>query len=136
MPAPFIDPQAFATLQAKAASIGIHLAISSAENGEEALIASRQPLGRQQDHLECWILGSAEEVERLLAELGRLSASNAALQRNKKADATFIARAALAGFELVRLADGSWFASRWGMFRGLADDVEVERFLSVVGAPE
>lgn len=53
-----------------------------------------------------------------------------------KSDATFIARAALAGFELVRLADGSWLASRWGMFRGLADDVEVERFLCVVGAPE
>lgn len=53
-----------------------------------------------------------------------------------KINATFVARAALAGFELVKLADGSWLASRWGMFRGLADDVEVERFLGVVGAPE
>lgn len=136
MSAPRLEDKAFATLQAKATSIGIHLAISSAENGEEALIASRQPLDRQHDHLECWTLGSAEEVERLLAELGRLPASNAALQRNKKADATFIARAALAGFELVRLADGSWLASRWGMFRDLADDEQVERFLSAVGAPE
>lgn len=52
-----------------------------------------------------------------------------------KSDATFIARAALAGFELVKLADGSWLASRWGMFRDLADDQAVERFLSAVGAP-
>lgn len=52
-----------------------------------------------------------------------------------KGDATFIARAALAGFELVKLADGSWLASRWGMFRDLADVEQVERFLSAVGAP-
>lgn len=52
-----------------------------------------------------------------------------------KSDATLIARAALAGFELVKLADGSWLASRWGMFRDLADDEQVERFLSAVGAP-
>ena len=52
-----------------------------------------------------------------------------------KSDATLIARAALAGFELVRLADGSWLASRWGMFRDLADYEQVERFLSAVGAP-
>jgi hypothetical protein len=54
----------------------------------------------------------------------------------KKGDATLIARAALAGFELVKLSDGSWLASRWGMFRDLADDEQVERFLSAVGAPE
>lgn len=53
-----------------------------------------------------------------------------------KACATLQARAALAGFELVKLADGSWLASRWGMFRNLADDAEVERFLRVVGAPD
>lgn len=53
-----------------------------------------------------------------------------------KSDATLIARAALAGFELVKLGDSSWLASRWGMFRNLADDGEVERFLSVAGAPE
>jgi len=52
-----------------------------------------------------------------------------------KSDTTLIARAALAGFELVKLADGSWLASRWGMFRDLADDEQVERFLSAVGAP-
>lgn len=44
-----------------------------------------------------------------------------------KSDATFIARAALAGFELVKLGDGSWLASRWGMFRGLAANGDVER---------
>jgi hypothetical protein len=53
-----------------------------------------------------------------------------------KSDATFAARAALAGFELVKLGDGSWLASRWGRFRGLADDEQVERFLGAVGAPE
>lgn len=52
-----------------------------------------------------------------------------------KCDATLIARAALAGFELVKLADGSWLASRWGMFRDIADGEQVERFLSAVGAP-
>jgi len=52
-----------------------------------------------------------------------------------KSQSTFVARAALAGFELVELADGSWLASRWGMFRDLADDEQVERFLSAVGAP-
>lgn len=52
-----------------------------------------------------------------------------------KSDATFIARAAMAGFELVKLANGSWLASRWGMFRDLSDDEQVERFLSAVGAP-
>lgn len=53
-----------------------------------------------------------------------------------KTDATLIARAALAGFDLVRLADGTWLASRWGTFRALTDDDEVKRFLKVVGAPE
>lgn len=52
-----------------------------------------------------------------------------------KSDATFIARAALAGFELTKRADGSWQASRWGLFRDLANDEEVVRFLSAVGAP-
>jgi hypothetical protein len=53
----------------------------------------------------------------------------------EKADSSRVARAALAGFQLVKLADGTWLASRWGMFRGLADTNEVERFLTVVGAP-
>jgi hypothetical protein len=53
-----------------------------------------------------------------------------------KVDAGRVARAALAGFELAKMADGTWLASRWGVFRGLADDEQVERFLSAVGAPE
>lgn len=52
-----------------------------------------------------------------------------------KSDVTRIARAALSGFELARLPDGAWLASRWGMFRVMADDEQVERFLSAVGAP-
>lgn len=53
----------------------------------------------------------------------------------RKAETTLIARAALAGFELVKLTDGSWRAARWGMFRDLANEDEVLRFLSAVGAP-
>lgn len=52
-----------------------------------------------------------------------------------KRAATLMARAALAGFELVRQADGAWLASRWGQFRTLVDDAEVEHFLIVVEAP-
>lgn len=58
-----------------------------------------------------------------------------AQQRQGKGDSTLIARAALAGFELTKRADGSWQASRWGLFRDLANDEEVVRFLSAVGAP-
>lgn len=36
---------------------------------------------------------------------------------DRKQVATLQARAALAGFELVQLADGTFLASRWGMFR-------------------
>jgi hypothetical protein len=52
-----------------------------------------------------------------------------------KVDAGRVARAALAGFELAKMADGTWLASRWGMFRSLSNADEVERFLVVVGAP-
>lgn len=58
------------------------------------------------------------------------------LLAQSKAESTLIARAALAGFELVRLADGSWLATRWDTSRGLADLEEVERFLGAVGAPD
>lgn len=53
----------------------------------------------------------------------------------RKAEATLIARAALAGVELVRLADGSWVVSRWGLVRPLATDADVEAWLQRVGAP-
>jgi len=52
----------------------------------------------------------------------------------RKAEATLTARAALAGVELVRLADGSWIASRWGMVKPLTD-AEVGPWLDRIGAP-
>lgn len=45
------------------------------------------------------------------------------------------ARAALAGYELVKLADGSYIASRWGMFRSLDHLAAVDQFLVRIGAP-
>ena len=54
---------------------------------------------------------------------------------DRKAIATLTARAALAGHRLVRLADGTWLASRWGHSRSLASVAEVERFLARVGVP-
>lgn len=60
------------------------------------------------------------------------SASQAA-ELQRKADATRIARAALAGIELVRLADGSWCASRWGLVKAL-QAAEVDAWLERVGA--
>lgn len=53
-----------------------------------------------------------------------------------KAVATLVARAALAGLQLVRLGDGSFLVSRWGQFRSLADVAAVEKFLQTVGARE
>ena len=54
-----------------------------------------------------------------------------------KCRATLQARAALAGFELVQLGDGSFIGSRpaWGMHCCLADAAAVERWLVKVGAP-
>ena len=46
-----------------------------------------------------------------------------------KTVATLKARAALAGFELTPLPDGSFVASRWGMHRELQHAADVERFL-------
>jgi hypothetical protein len=51
-----------------------------------------------------------------------------------KADSTLIATAAIAGFELVKLADGTWLAHRWGMFKPLADAQGVQAWLARVGA--
>ena len=50
-----------------------------------------------------------------------------------KRDATLVARAAIAGFELAKQADGSWVAARWGRFRTLGGAQEVETFLRVAG---
>lgn len=57
------------------------------------------------------------------------------IDADAKAVATLQARAALAGYELVRLADGSFIASRWGMFRSLDHITAVKAFLTRVGAP-
>jgi hypothetical protein len=51
-----------------------------------------------------------------------------------KATATLQARAALAGFELVKLPDG-YVISRWGESKHLADPAAVHAFLVRVGAP-
>lgn len=67
------------------------------------------------------------------AQAGHAAQLAEALRR--KAEATLIARAALAGVELVRLADGSWIVSRWGLVRPLANDADVEAWLQRVGAP-
>lgn len=52
-----------------------------------------------------------------------------------KTDATRVACAALAGFELIRLDDGRWLVIRWNLQRVLADDAAVDEFLRQVGVP-
>jgi hypothetical protein len=75
--------------------------------------------------------GQAGEVEgQRIAD----AADCARAEARRKADATLIARAALAGVELVKLADGTWIASRWGMFKPLAE-AEVQAWLARIGAP-
>lgn len=53
-----------------------------------------------------------------------------------KAAATLQARAALAGFELVQLADGSFIASKWGLLKPLADLDAAAAFLDRAGCGE
>ena len=52
--------------------------------------------------------------------------------RAEKDRATLVAEFALAGFELVQLADGTYLAQRWGMFRPLRDAGEAREFLGRV----
>lgn len=52
-----------------------------------------------------------------------------------KSYATLQARAALAGFELVRMPGGDYVVGRWGMVRALSDVEQLEAFLHQVGAP-
>lgn len=54
---------------------------------------------------------------------------------DQKQVATLRARAALAGFQLERMADGSFVVARWTMTRSLANVQEVEFFLKQIGAP-
>lgn len=51
-----------------------------------------------------------------------------------KREADAIAAGALASFEIVRMADGSFVAGRWGMVAALPDIEAVETFLRRVGA--
>jgi hypothetical protein len=59
--------------------------------------------------------------------------NSAATPALSKADSTLMATAAIAGFELVKLADGTWLAHRWGMFKPLPDAQAVMAWLARVG---
>lgn len=49
-----------------------------------------------------------------------------------KTDNTLVAEFALAGVELVKMADGTWLAARWGMFKPLANDADARAWLARV----
>ena len=51
-----------------------------------------------------------------------------------KSVATLQARAALAGFELVALADGGFLVTKWGLLKTLADLDAAAAFLDQAGA--
>ena len=51
-----------------------------------------------------------------------------------KDDATRVALAALSGYQLRKLADGSWIVWRFSVPRELKDDAAVDEFLQQVGA--
>lgn len=61
MSAPRLEDKAFATLQAKAALVGVALVRSADEAGREVFIASKWAMCRQLD--------AVDEVERLLARM-------------------------------------------------------------------
>lgn len=63
------------------------------------------------------------------ADAGQVATADAERKRQE----TLPAVAALAGFELRRLADGRWLVSRWNLSKEL-DDSEVEAWLQQVGA--
>ncbi|MES2099055.1 MAG: hypothetical protein V4569_04490 [Pseudomonadota bacterium] len=63
-----------------------------------------------------------------------MSAAVADVAAPDKEVSTAIAKAALAGFELVRMADGSFVVGRWGMVRSLEGMAAVQAFLVRVGA--
>lgn len=49
-----------------------------------------------------------------------------------KPESTLVALFALAGVELVKMGDGSWLASRWGMFKPLATEADARSWLARV----
>lgn len=53
-----------------------------------------------------------------------------------KDDATRVALAAIAGYELRKLVDGTWLICRWNLQRELKDETAVDEFLQRVGAVE
>jgi hypothetical protein len=59
--------------------------------------------------------------------------ATAEAERIEKLRRTWPAQAALAGYELRRMADGRWLVSRWNLSKELAED-EVEAWLAQVGA--
>lgn len=52
----------------------------------------------------------------------------------RKAFANAQAKLAIAGFQLERMADGSYVVAKWTMTRSLADMAAVETFMQQVGA--
>lgn len=64
-----------------------------------------------------------------------MSTAHVDLDVERKQYLTLQARAALAGFELVVMADGSFVSGRWGKLLLLPDLAAVEEFLIRVGAP-
>ena len=55
------------------------------------------------------------------------------VKRTDKDEAKLIAIAALAGFELRKLAAGRWLVSRWNLRRELLDTAAVRVFLAGAG---
>lgn len=53
---------------------------------------------------------------------------------HRKIVATLQAKAALAGYQLVPLADGSFIVAKWGLLKPLDDLDAVEKFLAAAGA--
>jgi len=69
----------------------------------------------------------------LATEARREPIRPAATPEVAKQRATLQARAALAGVELICLADASWMARRWGLIKHLTTDSEVADFVERLG---
>ena len=97
-------------------------------SSRRARLRSRRPKTRilRQDQPEAFGEVDARTADQVLANW---EAIKKAERTEKQEDAS-----ALAGFELVRMADGSFIASRWGMFRNLDHIAAVEAWLARVVA--
>ena len=98
----------------------------------EAAPAGLTPPTNDEDQTAANGLASRGQIKGYEAD----SATNGAPEQGgqTKMVATLQARAALAGFELVRMADGSFVVARWTMTRALHDVAAVDAFLAQVGA--